>query len=115
MLFKWHYNERPGCGRPDLLKLGNVTIGEVSQARPDCWRAICLLPDSSDWDKNFIDEFSSKGFASNALVMCCAYWLSKAGVWTLLHEPDSVRFSLAQTPEAKDQRITPRTPVSGWV
>ncbi|EKK5568042.1 hypothetical protein PN823_004462 [Enterobacter hormaechei] len=96
MLFKWHYNESPGFGRPDLLKLGNVTIGEVYQARPDCWRAVCLLPDSSDWGKNYIDEFTGKGFATNALEICCANWLSKAGVWTLLHEPDTLAANVSE-------------------
>ncbi|EAB4417343.1 hypothetical protein D7B12_18095 [Salmonella enterica] len=90
MLFKWQYSESPGLGRSDFLKMGAVTVGELYQTSVNCWRAICHLPDSSRWGNNFIDDFPSKGQASNALEMICAQWLSKSGLWTVLDVPDTL-------------------------
>ncbi|EDZ0839880.1 hypothetical protein GJ904_19905 [Salmonella enterica] len=90
MLFKWHYNECPGMGRADTLMMGEVGVGEVFQTAPRTWRAICLLPDSSDWGNNFINDYHCKGAATGALESVCSKWLTKSGMWTVLGGGDTL-------------------------
>lgn len=90
MLFKWRYAETPGLGRPDTLMMGDVSVGEVYQSAPKCWRAMCLLPDSSDWGNNFINDYRSKGLAMGELEKVCSSWLTKSGLWTMLGEGDTL-------------------------
>lgn len=90
MLFKWQYNESPGLGRPDLLMMGDVNVGEVFQTGIRNWRAICLLPDSSDWGNNFINDYHCKGAAVGALESVCSKWISKSGLWTMFGEGDTL-------------------------
>ncbi|EGD6457177.1 hypothetical protein IAJ44_004237 [Salmonella enterica] len=90
MLFKWQYSESPGMGKSDILMMGDVGIGEVYQAAPKRWRAICLLPDSSTHGTNFMGDFHSKGLATGALERVCSKWLTKSGLWTILGEGDTL-------------------------
>lgn len=90
MLFKWLYNEHPGVGRADTLKMGSISVGQVYQTTGGLWRVVCDLPDSSLYGGNFIDDFTSKGIATATLEIICTQWVNKSGLWTTLFAPDTL-------------------------